>query len=122
VSIILALFLFSGIESNADLKEYTYDLDGGICTHDVSASFNPQTIEINGGGIYMGNGGNVRFSVTLGNGLIIYGVSQFGSNPNYVYYYTLNPETGDIGAFQTNNPEELKEEGAVDTMQLKPCR
>lgn len=101
---------------------HRYDLDGGVCDHYEYAEFiNNDMIFISGGPLYMGDGGIIVEQNTLMNGLIQYIVAPYAEIPNAYYVYTLNPDTGDIGAFETQDPAMLKEE-AEDVMNLKPCR
>ena len=123
MNILFMTIIFNGFVSNSEpLKTYSFDFDGGSCNHQVNAKFGYKgKVIIEGGNNFMGNGGFIRDYVNLENGLVIYAVSPFDAPSNFLYFYTLNPQTGDIGAFQTDVPEELKDEGMVDTMQLTPC-
>lgn len=118
--IAFALLFPASIVNMPENTTYRYDIDGGACDHFQYAEFiNNETIFISGGPLYMGDGGIIVEQHTLVNGMIQYVVSPRDVHNAY-YVYTLNPDTGDIGAFETQDPAMLKEE-AEDIMNLSPC-
>ena len=102
---------------------YYFDNDGGHCDNNdyVYAEFGPEGMAyIEGGNKYTGNGGYILETKTLKNGLVHYKIQPTfeGIKP---YWVTLDPR-GYFGSYKTNNPNDLRVEGSVDTMEFKPCQ
>ena len=103
-------------------QNYFFDLDGGQCNAEsmVYAEFGPEGMAyIEGGNKYTGNGGFILETKNLKNGLVQYKIGPMYESMK-PYWVTLDPK-GYFGRFKTNNPNDLRVEGAVDTMEFEPC-